>query len=266
MTNKILYGGAISGPIGVDAKWRRLALERCGATWTQIKTALNAGTEHRSSVFRCHTDRGRDLRECTSAMAIRERSLRRTRRAFVSDGRRRSRGEREFHRLDSSTAGLKRTESDDKLLRRSSGGRRQCWYDNVVYSPPGKPDVVYMGGSYSYNTDGFRNNGRAFIRSSQCRCDVHRYDMGRNDEPDSARDVLPTESGRAEWHAPRLVTRLWRFLAQIQRSSARMADSCARAERSPTFHLSVLVPRAERRESGHLPAVAISRSEFHLQS
>jgi hypothetical protein len=42
----------------------------------------------------------------------------------------------------------------------------QCWYDNVVYSPPGKPDVVYLGGSYNYSQYGFRNNGRAFIRST----------------------------------------------------------------------------------------------------
>jgi len=42
----------------------------------------------------------------------------------------------------------------------------QCWYDNVVYSPPGKPDVVYLGGSFNYSQYGFRNNGRAFIRSA----------------------------------------------------------------------------------------------------
>ena len=42
----------------------------------------------------------------------------------------------------------------------------QCWYDNVVYSPPGKPDVVYLGGSYSYGSYGFSTNGRAFIRSA----------------------------------------------------------------------------------------------------
>lgn len=42
----------------------------------------------------------------------------------------------------------------------------QCWYDNVVYSPPGKPDVVYLGGSFDYNNYGFTNNGRAFIRST----------------------------------------------------------------------------------------------------
>jgi hypothetical protein len=42
----------------------------------------------------------------------------------------------------------------------------QCWYDNVVFSPPGKPDVVYLGGSFNYTNYGFRNNGRAFIRSA----------------------------------------------------------------------------------------------------
>src|SRR6266511_3943266 len=42
----------------------------------------------------------------------------------------------------------------------------QCWYDNVVYSPPGKPDVVYLGGSYSYGSYGSTTNGRAFIRSA----------------------------------------------------------------------------------------------------
>jgi hypothetical protein len=42
----------------------------------------------------------------------------------------------------------------------------QCWYDNVVYSPPGKPDVVYLGGSYDYGNYGFANNGRAFIYST----------------------------------------------------------------------------------------------------
>src|SRR6266536_2807267 len=45
-------------------------------------------------------------------------------------------------------------------------GGAQCWYDNVVYSPPGKPDVVYLGGAFSYATYGGRNNGRAFIRST----------------------------------------------------------------------------------------------------
>src|SRR6267378_4813505 len=42
----------------------------------------------------------------------------------------------------------------------------QCWYDNVVYSPPGRPDVVYLGGSFDYNNYAFTNNGRAFLYST----------------------------------------------------------------------------------------------------
>jgi len=50
----------------------------------------------------------------------------------------------------------------------------QCWYDNVVYSPPGQPDTVYLGGSYDYSNAGTwaidqnlvgRTNGRAYIVS-----------------------------------------------------------------------------------------------------
>ena len=26
----------------------------------------------------------------------------------------------------------------------------QCWYDNFVYTPPGHPDIVYLGGSFQY--------------------------------------------------------------------------------------------------------------------
>jgi hypothetical protein len=51
----------------------------------------------------------------------------------------------------------------------------QCVYDNVVYSPPGKPDVVYLGGSFNYSQYGFRNNGRAFIRSTDA--GLHFTDM-----------------------------------------------------------------------------------------
>jgi hypothetical protein len=48
----------------------------------------------------------------------------------------------------------------------------QCWYDNTVYSPPGHPDVVYLGGSYQYRGSsvnqeaGALSNGRAVILST----------------------------------------------------------------------------------------------------
>ena len=42
----------------------------------------------------------------------------------------------------------------------------QCVYDNLVVSPPGHPDEVYVGGSYQYGEYGLRSNGRAVVRST----------------------------------------------------------------------------------------------------
>ena len=42
----------------------------------------------------------------------------------------------------------------------------QCWYDNFVYSPPGNPDVVYVGGSYAYGEPGNISNGRGVVLST----------------------------------------------------------------------------------------------------
>ena len=41
----------------------------------------------------------------------------------------------------------------------------QCWYDNRVATPPGAPDMVYVGGSYSYGETGGISNGRAWVLS-----------------------------------------------------------------------------------------------------
>ena len=37
----------------------------------------------------------------------------------------------------------------------------QCWYDQFVVTPAGHPDLVFLGGSYSYNEVGRVSNGRA---------------------------------------------------------------------------------------------------------
>jgi hypothetical protein len=42
----------------------------------------------------------------------------------------------------------------------------QCWYDNVVYTPAGFPDLVYLLGSFSYGQLGGVSNGRAVLLSS----------------------------------------------------------------------------------------------------
>ena len=42
----------------------------------------------------------------------------------------------------------------------------QCWYDNVVYTPAGHPDIVYLMGSFDYGSVNFFNNGRGILLSS----------------------------------------------------------------------------------------------------
>ena len=42
----------------------------------------------------------------------------------------------------------------------------QCWYDNYVVSPPENPDVVYLGGSFSYGEQHGVSNGRAVLLST----------------------------------------------------------------------------------------------------
>ena len=42
----------------------------------------------------------------------------------------------------------------------------QCWYDNVVYTPAGHPDIVYLMGSFDYGSYSVFNNGRGILLSS----------------------------------------------------------------------------------------------------
>jgi hypothetical protein len=42
----------------------------------------------------------------------------------------------------------------------------QCWYDAFVYTPKGHPDVVYVGGSYSYGETARISNGRGVVLST----------------------------------------------------------------------------------------------------
>src|SRR5204862_417314 len=93
----------------------------------------------------------------TSSIVVRGNSM------YVGDGNTGSPAAR-FYRSDDVATGSP-TFTDLTTTQNEDYCTGQCWYDNVVYSPPGKPDVVYLGGSYSYGSYGFTTNGRAFIRS-----------------------------------------------------------------------------------------------------
>jgi hypothetical protein len=144
-TNKILYGGAFgpTGVVGSGGVWRSTD---GGVTWTQIKAALTTAA---------NTDRPEfAVTPITGGFT----------RMYVGEGASGAPAARFFRTDDAKAAvpaftDLTTTQNEDYCTG-------QCWYDNVVYSPPGKPNVVYLGGSYSYGTYGFTTNGRAFIRSA----------------------------------------------------------------------------------------------------
>lgn len=71
----------------------------------------------------------------------------------------------------------------------------QCTYDMVVYSPPGAPDTVYLGGQMQYDeifTANQRSNGRAVIRSGDA--GVHFTDM-TNDAQSPPLGMHPDQHG-----------------------------------------------------------------------
>jgi hypothetical protein len=145
-TNKILYGGAF-GPqnvAGSGGVWRSTD---AGVTWAQIKAALTTA----------RTDDRAEFAVTPIASGFT--------RMYVGEGTGSDSGANRarFYRTDDAAGAAVFTDMTTSQNFRYCSG--QCWYDNVVYSPPGKPDVVYLGGSYSYGTYGFATNGRAFIRS-----------------------------------------------------------------------------------------------------
>jgi len=117
-----------------------------GANWTQIKTALAPNNINDRAEFAVTL-----LGSGTTRM-------------YVGDGNTGSPAAR-FYRSDDVATGSP-TFTDLTTTQNEDYCTGQCWYDNVVYSPPGKPDVVYLAGSYSYGSYGFTTNGRAFIRSA----------------------------------------------------------------------------------------------------
>jgi len=143
-TNTTFYAAAFPRLTGSGGGvWRTID---DGATFTQIKTALAPANINDRAEFAVTL-----LGSGTTRM-------------YVGDGNTGSPAAR-FYRSDDVATGSP-TFTDLTTTQNEDYCTGQCWYDNVVYSPPNKPDVVYLAGSFSYGTYGFTTNGRAFLRSS----------------------------------------------------------------------------------------------------
>jgi hypothetical protein len=120
-----------------------------GATWTQIKPPLNAGLTTDRPTLAVTT-----LPNGNTRMYVYE----------GAQGSPRSRLERSDDVASGAPAWINLTSTStanpgwawDNLCG------SQCWYDQFVYTPQGYPDIVYVGGSYSYGQSTANKRGVVF--------------------------------------------------------------------------------------------------------
>ena len=94
-----------------------------------------------------------------------------------------------FWRSDNAdTAATFTTFGGDQVVDYCTG---QCWYDNVVYTPAGAPNVVYLGGSFSYGQLHAQSNGRAWLLSTDA--GVNFNDLTQDGDPNHAEGIHPDQ-------------------------------------------------------------------------
>src|SRR5207249_4978650 len=147
-TNTTLYAAAFPRPtLTGGGVWRSTD---DGATFTQIKTALDPANVNDRAEFAVTTASGLT-------------------RMYVGDGNTGSPTAHVFRSDDVATGvpvftDLTAAESPAGQTDNYCSG--QCWYDNFVVTPTGYPDSVYVGGSFDYPTYGFATNGRGVLYST----------------------------------------------------------------------------------------------------
>jgi hypothetical protein len=124
-----------------EGVWRSI---NNGATWTQIKSALNpARSDDRPDFALTKLPGGKT-------------------RMYVGIGNAGAPAAR-FYRTDDAAGAAVFT--DMTTPQNINYCTAQCWYDNFVVSTPEDPNVVYLGGSFSYGEQHAVSNGRALLMS-----------------------------------------------------------------------------------------------------
>jgi hypothetical protein len=127
----IVYAGSYSRGV-----WRS---PDAGATWTQIKPSLNAADANMRPEIAVTRLANANTRMYVHEGAVGAAGF--TSRLFRSDNV--ATGAPVFTNLSNSSVA-----SPGYATHNLCTG--QCWYDSFVYTPDGYPDIVYIGGSYSY--------------------------------------------------------------------------------------------------------------------
>jgi hypothetical protein len=135
---------APSNGAGTGGIWRT---NDAGATWTQIVPSLAANNTSDRTEF-----------------AVTQLPNTGKTRMYIGDGNTGSPQAR-FYRSDDVASGIP-VVSDLTTPQNINYCSGQCWYDNVVITPAGYPDTVYLLGSFDYGTYGFTTDGRGVLYST----------------------------------------------------------------------------------------------------
>jgi hypothetical protein len=152
-----------------------------GASWTQIKTSLSAANINDRTEF-----------------AVTKLGNGNTR-MYVGDGNTGSPTAR-FYRTDDAAGAASFTDLTTTQNQDYCTG--QCWYDNLVITPAGYPDTVYLGGSYQYDEYGGKSNSRALLYSTDAGASFTDVSWDAEANP-TTRKLLPAQSDFTERHPPR---------------------------------------------------------------
>jgi hypothetical protein len=148
--HNIVYAADFPGPGGGGGVWRS---NDAGVTWTQIKSALTPADNVDRCSFSVTTIAGPNTRMyvgCGNDGAA-------TAQVYRSD------------LVQTGAPSFTNLTALEAVPSTSGYCGGQCWYDNVIYTPPGFPDVIYVGGSYTYGE---------CAHGSDCRGVVYATDAG----------------------------------------------------------------------------------------